>query len=340
MNLYRVYNLSSGPQEKDRSVSDNSSKTSKQSETAMPQAGDIILGRYRLKRKILEDKLSHIKTPLSLSIIGCVVNGPGEAAQTDIGITGGGKGNNMLYLNGIETEKIITDEIISKYDWFVFTRSDFYWKNPHPLVSLLSSDHMYIQDSEYHGGVPDRHFIVPQQMVGQYIQLSSPIFRDPGGLIDRVKSSDSPPLNIEAYLKFRLQELGLLSSVIALPQLGFLVRTPGEDSRHSMGELHRGLGLFVKYIAEFRASSYTSDLITHSSDWKSFISPMTRTIAPRISLCGSLTLPFHSNEMLWRPGRLSRELRRYKPAHTLLICIGLLLQLFERGFRRLLLRVS
>ncbi len=64
--------------------------------------------------KKLEDKLSHIKTPISLSIIGCVVNGPGEAAQTDIGITGGGKGNNMLYLNGIESKKISSDEMISK----------------------------------------------------------------------------------------------------------------------------------------------------------------------------------------------------------------------------------
>jgi len=64
--------------------------------------------------KILEDKLSHIKTPISLSIIGCVVNGPGEAAQTDIGITGGGKGNNMLYLSGIQTEKVLTKDIISK----------------------------------------------------------------------------------------------------------------------------------------------------------------------------------------------------------------------------------
>ncbi len=64
--------------------------------------------------KVLEEKLSHIKTPITLSIIGCVVNGPGEAAQTDIGITGGGKGNNMLYLSGIESEKITNNEIISK----------------------------------------------------------------------------------------------------------------------------------------------------------------------------------------------------------------------------------
>ena len=64
--------------------------------------------------KILEEKLSHIKTPITLSIIGCVVNGPGEASQTDIGITGGGKGSNMLYLKGIETEKIASESIISK----------------------------------------------------------------------------------------------------------------------------------------------------------------------------------------------------------------------------------
>jgi len=64
--------------------------------------------------KILEEKLSHIKTPITLSIIGCVVNGPGEAAMTDIGITGGGKGNNMLYLSGIQSQKVLTDDIITE----------------------------------------------------------------------------------------------------------------------------------------------------------------------------------------------------------------------------------
>ena len=64
--------------------------------------------------KVLEKKLSHIKTPITLSIIGCVVNGPGEAAMTDIGITGGQKGNNMLYLSGVQTEKVLTKNMIEK----------------------------------------------------------------------------------------------------------------------------------------------------------------------------------------------------------------------------------
>ena len=58
--------------------------------------------------------MSHIKTPLTLSIIGCVVNGPGEAAQTEIGLTGGGQDNNLLYLSGIPHTKVPSSEIISK----------------------------------------------------------------------------------------------------------------------------------------------------------------------------------------------------------------------------------
>ena len=64
--------------------------------------------------KVLEDKLSNIKTPITLSIIGCVVNGPGEAAMTDIGITGGGNNNHMLYINGNQMKKISTKEMIDK----------------------------------------------------------------------------------------------------------------------------------------------------------------------------------------------------------------------------------
>ena len=64
--------------------------------------------------KQLEKKLSHIKKPINLSIIGCVVNGPGEAAQTEIGLTGGGNENNLLYLSGIPHTKVASSEIIDK----------------------------------------------------------------------------------------------------------------------------------------------------------------------------------------------------------------------------------
>ncbi|MBO9435375.1 flavodoxin-dependent (E)-4-hydroxy-3-methylbut-2-enyl-diphosphate synthase [Ruegeria sp. R13_0] len=60
----------------------------------------------------LEHRLEHIKTPMSLSIIGCVVNGPGEALMTDVGFTGGGAGSGMVYLAGKASHKMSNDQMI------------------------------------------------------------------------------------------------------------------------------------------------------------------------------------------------------------------------------------
>jgi (E)-4-hydroxy-3-methylbut-2-enyl-diphosphate synthase len=60
----------------------------------------------------LEARLSHIKTPLSLSVLGCVVNGPGEARETDIGITGGGAGKHMVYLSGMTDHHVADADML------------------------------------------------------------------------------------------------------------------------------------------------------------------------------------------------------------------------------------
>ncbi len=62
--------------------------------------------------EVLERRLEHVKTPMSLSIIGCVVNGPGEALMTDVGFTGGGKGAGMVYLAGARSHKMDNDRMI------------------------------------------------------------------------------------------------------------------------------------------------------------------------------------------------------------------------------------
>ncbi len=62
--------------------------------------------------EILERRLEHIKTPMSLSIIGCVVNGPGEALMTDVGFTGGGAGSGMVYLAGRQSHKMSNAQMV------------------------------------------------------------------------------------------------------------------------------------------------------------------------------------------------------------------------------------
>jgi (E)-4-hydroxy-3-methylbut-2-enyl-diphosphate synthase len=60
----------------------------------------------------LEERLQHIKTPMSLSVLGCVVNGPGEARETDIGITGGGNGKHMVYLAGVTDHHVQSEQML------------------------------------------------------------------------------------------------------------------------------------------------------------------------------------------------------------------------------------
>jgi len=79
--------------------------------------------------KILEEKLLHIKEPITLSIIGCVVNGPGEASQTQIGITGGGQENHMMYISGLPHHKVPSNKIIEEVVTLVEKKSKELRKN-------------------------------------------------------------------------------------------------------------------------------------------------------------------------------------------------------------------
>jgi len=62
--------------------------------------------------QILEQRLAHIRTPITLSVLGCVVNGPGEARETQIGLTGGGNGTHMVYVSGVADHKIGDDGLV------------------------------------------------------------------------------------------------------------------------------------------------------------------------------------------------------------------------------------
>jgi (E)-4-hydroxy-3-methylbut-2-enyl-diphosphate synthase len=62
--------------------------------------------------EVLEQRLAHIATPMTVSVIGCVVNGPGEALMTDIGFTGGGKGTHQVYLRGQPAHRLKDDGIV------------------------------------------------------------------------------------------------------------------------------------------------------------------------------------------------------------------------------------
>jgi (E)-4-hydroxy-3-methylbut-2-enyl-diphosphate synthase len=83
----------------------------------------------------LEERLAHISAPMSLSIIGCVVNGPGEALMTDLGFTGGGKGAGMVYVAGKPDHKMGNDGMIDHIVELVEARAAQIEAETAPLVA-------------------------------------------------------------------------------------------------------------------------------------------------------------------------------------------------------------
>ena len=62
--------------------------------------------------EVLEQRLAHITTPMTVSVIGCVVNGPGEARETDIGLTGGGNGTHQVYIAGLPDHRLQNADVV------------------------------------------------------------------------------------------------------------------------------------------------------------------------------------------------------------------------------------
>ena len=84
--------------------------------------------------EILEERLAHIKTPMSLSIIGCVVNGPGEAREADVGLTGASP-NNLIYVSGQPDHKVSNQDFIDHLEQVI--RQNFSWANAKPKEICL-----------------------------------------------------------------------------------------------------------------------------------------------------------------------------------------------------------
>jgi (E)-4-hydroxy-3-methylbut-2-enyl-diphosphate synthase len=86
--------------------------------------------------EVLEERLAHIATPMTLSIIGCVVNGPGEARETDIGLTGGGSDSHMVYLSGVADHKIDDRGLVDHIVELVEAKAEELAKNEKPAKGI------------------------------------------------------------------------------------------------------------------------------------------------------------------------------------------------------------
>jgi hypothetical protein len=158
--------------------------------------------------------------------------------------------------------------VLDGYDWLVVTRSDMVWPAVHPSPDLLSPEHLYFPDAERYRGYTDRHVVVPRKHFASFLSIPKPVFEEPEALLARMQRLGRDNWNIETFLKFRLDEMGLTPSVRFFPYFMYAVRMGDGTTRGAAGSYSAEHRYFIKYRSEYEIAQIVQTLVRTPADWK------------------------------------------------------------------------
>jgi hypothetical protein len=166
----------------------------------------------------------------------------------------------MLFFRQFLLSKLIEDDVIQQYDFFVITRSDHIYLKPHPLITEYTDPSlMYIPSGEdYYNGITDRHIVVSKQHIHKALNVFELFRKSPQKLYNYMK--DVEHWNLETYIKLHFALQGILKYVCRFPRCMFTVRSPNASTRWSEGKYDESIGYIVKYQSELQLAQMHSTL--------------------------------------------------------------------------------
>jgi hypothetical protein len=175
----------------------------------------------------------------------------------------------MLYFQRwILLQNIVSADLLSRYDRFVLTRSDFLFACPHPRMKLLDPDYIWIPDGEDWGGYCDRHMVVSTDHFTDALNVLEPLLKDPHGIFEKYSSRGG--WNIEKCIRANLEQRGLDSRVRRFPYSMFLVRGENDGPSWTPGSYSEEAGAIVKYPSEYALARTFETTIRDANDWERF----------------------------------------------------------------------
>jgi hypothetical protein len=134
-----------------------------------------------------------------------------------------GSGALLFYYRWRVLENIRNFNLTSKYDWFIITRSDYYYPVKHVPLSMLSDDSVWIPNGEHYGGVTDRHIICPSKFIERSIDMLGYVLTEPTDfLINYKRFLGNKGANPETFISYYLSKQGI--PVKFVPYFMYVVR--------------------------------------------------------------------------------------------------------------------
>jgi hypothetical protein len=159
------------------------------------------------------------------------------------------------------------DGVLYRYDRFVITRSDFVWMCPHPPLSILEQNAIWIPYGEDYDGLNDRHLVASRADIVNCLNAIEDILLHPMELYEEMKHKAW--WNDEQWLAAHFRRKGLLKRVKRFPYVMYLARPVDDDSpTWSSGRFERDVKLYVKYEYEFHSAMAYSMVIADRADWE------------------------------------------------------------------------
>jgi hypothetical protein len=146
----------------------------------------------------------------------------------------------------------LTPNVLEKYDWFIVTRTDFWYACNHSMVPFSTQANVWHVDGEGYGGVTDRHFVVPSTKIHEVLNITKHLVCHPTDFLEKTKTLPRLYMNLETVTLdfYRLKNI----SVGVFPRTQFTVRGPNDPTRWAQGEIVPEFhpNLRVKYLKEYQ----------------------------------------------------------------------------------------
>jgi len=168
----------------------------------------------------------------------------------------------LLFFRWFLLKKIHENNILSEYDRFIITRSDFIYQLPHPTMEIMDKRFIWIPDCEHYEGYTDRHVVLSKSNIEPYLNIfNNMVLRSNEYFMLLQKTS----WNLERLIKFHLQRNRVDHLVREFPYIMYSVRSITGVSKWQMGTYSNELKYFIKYHSEYLKSSSYKELFNKSN---------------------------------------------------------------------------
>ena len=164
----------------------------------------------------------------------------------------------LIFFRWFLLQKLQEHNLISQYDRFIITRSDYIYQLPHVKLSELDENYIWVPDEEHYGGITDRHTVLSKSNIVPYLSLFHCMVLRSNEYFNKMAYHNR--WNLEQLIQFHLKQNGLLEYVREFPYVMYTVRPTNGVSRWRWGNYSEQHGYFIKYETEYKKSSqYKTD---------------------------------------------------------------------------------